>query len=149
MCRSTIIFAVYDYNSAAVWKGALQLKAMFAELEQRDTAVFMASLSANNLMQAQNLADRLQLPFKLTTIASFKPQLCHQLPLKKHGDNIVLILDSYGTVCDKSVVAYAPHHAIQTAHLLAQTCKINRRCLTDRFNPQNGRLLPTHFFSPA
>ena len=146
MKKATLLFAVYDFTCARSWQGALQLKAMYPQLQMMQTAVYLTCLHPRHLPYANALANRLQLPFDLTTIETFDNQLRSPLGLTRHGDNVVLLLDAHGHICEK-IFAQTPFHAVQPGYLLARLHRMNRQ--PTRLYPQNGRIFPTHFLSPA
>ncbi len=146
MKQATLLFAMYDFTCARSWQGALQLKAIYPQLQRMQTAVYLTCLHPRHLRHANTLANRLQLPFDLTAIETFDNQLRSQFCLTRHGDNAVLLLDAYGHICEKTY-AQAPFHAVQPEHLLAQLHRMNR--LPTRLYPQNGRIFPTHLYTPA
>lgn len=108
----------------------------------------MAAYQTQHLSHARQLARQMQMPFPLITVDTLTPNLRAGLPLQKHGDAVVRLLDANGQLCEQ-IVAQTPTCAVQPTRILTRLGRLSTQAATSRLVPPDGRLYPSHRLNPA
>ncbi|MCP5095844.1 MAG: hypothetical protein GY943_09845 [Chloroflexi bacterium] len=127
--QRTLIYIVHDFTCARGWKGALQLKSIYPQLQAAQTAVSMLG-NGRFHQPAQQLATQLQLPFPVATISN-DSQISTNVPT--HGDNMILLIEpdnhvSYYRFAKVPDTAVHPSQLLTAIHTPSRlpSCKIIR-----------------------